>query len=103
VASPLSWELIQEAEKRAEREVMDTIEALTAINVGSNGETFGTEHMSREDRMLAFIDDWNSGAVQCLHTIKPEFAEQYVRQYQRDVAAGPVMRAPNMVDVMGVM
>lgn len=98
MSSPLAWEMLQEAEKRAEREVMDTIEALTSINVGPNGETFGTEHMSREDRILAFLDDWNSGAVQCLYTIKPEYADSYIRSYQRDVAESAVMsgRVPNL-------
>ena len=91
MSNPLDWELIQEAEKRAEREILDEIAVLTSRLVGSNGETFGTEHMSREDRMLAFVDDWNSGAVQNLYVIKPEFAAAYVRQYQKDIATSPVM------------
>jgi len=102
MANPLDWSLIREAQKRAEIEIIETIKALVEINVGSNGETFGTEHMSREDRILAFQDDWESGAVECLYTINPEFAERYIRAYQRDMEAMPVMTG-NVPDMEAAM
>ena len=98
MSTPLDWEMLKESMERAQREVLDTVAELTRINVGTNGETFGMEHMSREDRFLAFVDDWESGAVQCLYTIKPEFAERYIRSYQEDIRESPVMsgRVPNL-------
>lgn len=95
MALPLDVEIVQEAQRRASQEIIDTITALYALNTGSNGETFGTQTMSREDRILAFLDDARSGALDSLGAINEKFQQQYIHQYERDVAASPVLRAPD--------
>ncbi len=90
---PLDAELVQEAMERAQQEILDEMAELLALNVGPNGETFGTEHMTREDRILAFLTDAQSGAVDALFTINPKFGEQYVKAYQRDLRAMPTLQA----------
>lgn len=94
MALPLDVEIVQEAQRRAAQEIIDTIEALYELNTGTNGETFGTQSMSREDRILAFLDDAHSGALDNLGVIKKQFQEQYIAQYRHDVAASPVLREP---------
>lgn len=91
ITYPVDVEIIHEASERASREILDILEALQDRNVGTGGYTFGTEHMSREDRILMFEDDVRSGALDCLYTINAKFAEQYVKAYNRDVAASPQM------------
>lgn len=88
---PLDVALTEEAMERAADEIIETIKALRSLNVGPGGETFGTQHMSREDRMLAFMEDAQSGALDTLGVLNPEAARKYVAQYRRDVAASPVM------------
>lgn len=91
---PLDVELVQESQRRAQLEIIDTIRALYELNVGPNGETFGSQHMSREDRILAFLEDARSGALDNLFVIKREFGEAYVKQYREDVSSSPVLRVP---------
>lgn len=95
MVEPLDWQLLQEAERRALQEILDTVQTLTEINVGPNGETFGSTQMSREDRILMFLEDARSGAVDALGTINPKFQMAYIRQYQRDVRNSPVLRMPD--------
>lgn len=97
---PADVELVNEASKRAVTEILDILDALQSMNVGSNGETFGTEHMSREDRILMFEDDVRSGALDCLYTINPKFAERYVKAYNRDVRESPQMQPVPTRDLM---
>ena len=85
----VDWDLVQEAQKRAVIEIMDTVQALTDLNVGPRGETFGTEHMEIGDRILAFIDDVQSGALQMLTAINEDFAMRYVREFLQDVGSSP--------------
>lgn len=92
MSKPLDVDIIEEAEKRAEAEIIELIRTLYELNTGSQGETFGTRTMSREDRILAFLDDARSGALDSLGIINKKFQEQYIAAYRRDVAAGPVMR-----------
>lgn len=89
---PLDVSLVAEAQKRAEREVLELIETLQDRNVSPNGDTFGTMHMSREDRILMFQDDARSGALDHLQVLNPDAYADYLQQYQRDVAASPQMR-----------
>lgn len=92
MSTPLDVEIIREAEKRAEAEIIELIQTLYELNTGTNGETFGTQVMSREDRILAFLDDARSGALDSLKVINERFYEQYIAQYRQDVAASPVLR-----------
>lgn len=92
MSEPLDVELVAEAEQRAEAEVLELIKALQERNVGPGGETFGTQHMSREDRILAFLDDAASGALDHLKVLNERAYIEYVRQYNRDIAATPQMK-----------
>lgn len=86
-------ELVNEAAKRAEREVLDFLSVLVPLNLGSQGQTYGTRTMTREDRVLAFMEDAQSGALDMLNTVNARFYKDYLRGFVRDVMASPVMRA----------
>lgn len=90
---PVSVELANEAAERAVREIADYQTIVTELNLGSQGQTYGTKTMSREDRILAFMEDAQSGALDFLKTVNETFYREYVRSFVRDVMASPVMRS----------
>lgn len=89
---PVSVELANEAAERAVREIADYQTIVTELNLGSQGQSYGTKTMSREDRILAFMVDAKDGALDFLKLVNEQFYRDYVHQFVRDVLASPIMR-----------
>ena len=100
MSSPIDVDIVNEAAKRATAEVLDYLTILVPMNLGPQGQTYGTKTMSREDRVLAFMEDAQSGALDFLFTVNEQFAKDYVDQFNRDVMASPVMRSDPRVAAM---
>ena len=100
MSDPLDWSMVQEAQRRAQMEILDEIKTLTELNVGSQGETFGTQHMTIADRILAFIDDREMGVHDrvvngilvpgTLRTVNPEVEDRMQREFLEDVQSSPM-------------
>lgn len=90
---PVSVELANEAAERAVREIADYQTIVTDLNLGPQGQTYGTKTMSREDRILAFMEDAQSGALDFLKTVNERFYRDYVKGFVSDVMHSPVMRS----------
>ncbi len=93
MTTPLDVELVNDAAKLAQMAVIDFLKELVPLNLGSQGQTYGTKTMSREDRILAFIEDAQSGALDFLKTVNERFYKEYVAGFVRDVMHSPVMRS----------
>ncbi len=89
---PVDVELAHEAKDRAVNEIIGIITELTKRNMGTDGYTFGTEHMSREDRMLMFLDDAKSGALDHLKVLNEKAYIAYLRQFNSDLKASAPMQ-----------
>ncbi len=89
---PVDVELANEAVERAVQEILGILTELQDRNVSANGDTFGTDHMTREDRILAFLDDVKSGALDHLKVLNEKAYIAYVRQYTQDVKASPQLQ-----------
>ncbi len=87
---PIDVELVAEAQERASREVVELLKRLVTINTGSGGATFGMRQMPRGDRILAFEEDAESGALEMLFTVNEKFGREYVEQFMDDMRATPM-------------
>lgn len=92
MAIPTDVAILEEATDRAVQDILGLLEELQKRSLGTDGYTFGTEHMSREDRILMFLDDARSGALDHLKTLNPKAYVAYLQQYRDDVAASPQMQ-----------
>lgn len=93
MSGPSDVEIVNEAARRAQVEVLDFLSVLVPMNLGPQGQTYGTKTMSREDRILAFMEDAQSGALDFFKTVNERFYKDYVRGFVHDVMSSPVMRA----------
>ncbi len=93
MSTPPDVALVNEAGVRTKRQVLDLLSVLVPLNLGAQGQTYGTDTMPREDRILAFMQDAKSGALDFFFTVNQQAAEDYVRAFVKDVLASPVMRA----------
>lgn len=87
---PMDVRLVQEAQERASRQIVDLLKTLVKLNTGSGGETFGMQEMSRGDRILMFLDDAESGALDMLFTVNRDFGQQYVDAFMEDLQKTPM-------------
>lgn len=92
MAIPSDVEILNESTDRAVQDILGLLAELQRRSLGTDGYTFGTEHMSREDRILMFLDDVRSGALDHLKVLNEKFYIAYLRQNKADVAASPQMQ-----------
>lgn len=90
MAIPVDVALAQDAADGAVKVLMELQRSLVPLNLGPGGYSYDSKHMTREDRILMFMDDVRSGALDHLKVINAEFYQDYVDQYNRDVAASPM-------------
>lgn len=82
------WNDVRE---QARAKLLDLVKSTMAAQMGPDGEGFGDRTPSRAQRIARFNDDARSGALDILRVQSPRIYEQYVREYQRDVMASPLM------------
>lgn len=98
---PIDVELMQEAGKRARLEAKEQLAPeLIARNIGPEGQTYGTQLMSRADRILEFLEDrergvhdrWVNGVfVQgTLRVVNPDDEDAAQKQFEEDIAHSPL-------------
>lgn len=80
-------ELLREAGQLAKRQLLDLAEAMYGVVMGSDGETFGDQQMSRSDRILRIVMAARDGTLDVLAAQSPRIYLLSMRQYVRDIQA----------------
>lgn len=85
-------ELVGDVRAQAMDELLDLGPELIAALLGADGGAPGDANLSPAQRIERFIDDAQSGALDFLRIQSPDVYEQYVREFNDDVANSPLMQ-----------
>jgi hypothetical protein len=80
-------ELYGDIREQATAYIVEQALAVMKASMGPDGESFGDRDMERRDRIMRFLEDAQTGALDVLRNISPDIYQKYVAQYQRDMAA----------------
>lgn len=83
-------EIVNEAMRRAEEELLERYADLMPLNVGPNGESYGMRPMTRGERIEAFLMRARSGALDILRAQSPAVFGRYVDEFIKDVEQTPM-------------
>ena len=106
---PVDVDLTREAAKRAKLEItQNLVPALIGRNIGPEGQTYGTQMVERDDRILMFMEDRQMGVhdrvVQgvlvpgTLRTVNPELEDEMQRDFIDDVNHSPMFSYTQTAD-----
>ena len=89
MGSPLSADMLTAVEEWSVGYVMTILKGVTGL-MQVDGYTYGDVKLSREQRILAFLNMRDSGELSMLYTVNPKLAERYAAEYERDIVETPV-------------
>lgn len=87
----LVGELLTDVREQAYEECLWRSEALIESQLGPDGSAFGDDSLDRAQRIDRFVDMANRGVLDALQAISPKWAQAFVAQYQKDLAASPLV------------
>jgi len=91
-------EMMNEAMKRAEDELLWRYEALIPRNVGPDGMTYGSQPMDRGSRIEAFLWRVSTGSLDILQGVSPPVFKRYVDEFIDDVSKSPMYAQNPQID-----
>ena len=102
--SAVDPDIVNEAMARAEDELMELYAALIPRNVAPDGMSYGTQPMSRGERIEAFLMRVESGALDILLAISPPVFQRYVDEFLEDVSKTPMYaQTPQMIQMRAAL
>lgn len=91
MSSTYDIDLLREAGEEALMEYVDFLVEVLEEEQGPHGETVGDVQMTPGSRIAQFILDAQSGQLDALAQLNPEFARQRAQQYIEDVRNSPAV------------
>lgn len=92
MADALPAEMLKDVQEIALEECIEISLELLDNVIGADGSSFGDRELSRGNRILRFMDDAESGALDILRVQSPEVFASYVQEYRDDIANSPIVR-----------
>lgn len=83
-------ELVSDVRQQALDELMELGPELVGALLGTDGSAPGDQSLTRGQRILQFIDDSNTGALDILRVQSTWRFNERVKQFQEDIAASPL-------------